>query len=328
MKVDRGFSTTALVIPTLNAEPHLGKLLKSLKAQEQPPGQILVIDSGSDDNTVELALSMGAGVKVIEPGTFDHGATRNLGAALTGGTYIIFMTQDAIPADDKTLGSLLAPLQQENVVVSYARQIPADNATLSEKYQRLSNYPPCSIMKSGDSIATMGIRAFQSSNVCAAYRRREFEDLGCFPQPAVCNEDMIFAARAIYAGYRVAYCAEAKVIHSHNLTAGHLFRRYFDISASLDNQPEIRAVGRAESKGFDFFQGQVRYFCEQGKTHLLPLVLCETGAKYLGYKAGASHGRIPRPLKKYLGLNRLYWSADRRGNLLSDTRQKKFKKLS
>ncbi len=323
MKEDRGFSATALVIPTLNAEPHLEVLLKALKAQEYPPDQVLVIDSGSEDKTLEVAAAMGAMISLVEPGTFDHGATRNLGAALTKGTYIIFMTQDALPTDDKTLGSLLAPLQQENVVVSYARQIPADNATLSEKYQRLANYPPHSLLKSRDSIAAMGIKAFQSSNVCAAYRRREFEDLGCFPQPAVCNEDMIFAARAIYAGYRVAYCAEAIVRHSHNLTAGQLFRRYFDISASLDNQPEIRAVGRAESKGFDFFQGQVRFLREQRKTHLLPLVLCETGAKYLGYKAGARHGRIPRPIKKYLGLNRLYWSADRRGDLFSDTHLQK-----
>ena len=297
----------SVIIPTLNAAAYLGNLIASLKNQEQQVDQIIIVDSGSNDGTKDLAADLGAEVLDITPGSFDHGATRNRAAVEARGNILVFMTQDALPANRETIGRLTEPLKEDLTIVSYARQVPADEASTSEKYLRLANYPPEALLKNKAAIEEMGIMTFQNSNVCAAYRRFEFEKLGRFPAPVVCNEDMIFAAKAIFQGYQVCYSADSLVRHSHDLSIKDLFKRYFDIAASLDHEPRIKILGQAEAKGIDFFKNQVKYLREQRKQHELPRVICETAAKYFGYKCGANHTRIPKKLKKNLGLNCAYW---------------------
>ena len=301
-------TSLAVIIPVLNAEKYLEPLILSLQEQKRKADEILVIDSCSQDNTVKVAKQLAVDILVLKPGQFDHGATRNLGVSSTKSEVIIFMTQDAMPANKNTIFNLIKPLQHEKIVISYGRQVPCPDATPSEKFLRLSNYPPESIIKSAGSISSMGIRAFQNSDVCSAYKRREFEALGRFPEPVVCNEDMIMAARAIFAGYSVAYTADALVRHTHELSPGQLFKRYFDIAASLDLEPRIKEQAAAEKSGLDFFKKQLIFLRKQKKLSCLPRVVLETGAKYTGYKCGLKHRVFPAGLKKHLGMNRLYWS--------------------
>ncbi len=298
----------SVIIPTLNAEAHLEQLIQALRAQDQPIYEILVIDSGSQDQTVNVAKKLPVKLLNIKPDTFDHGATRNRAAAESDADILIFMTQDVFPFNNQTIGNLIKPLQDQDTVVSYARQLPSNAASPSEKYLRLANYPPSSLIKTKNSISTMGIRAFQNSNVCSAYRHKEFNELGGFPQPAVCNEDMIFAAKAIFAGYRVSYTAEAKVWHTHKLSSLALFKRYFDLAASLDHEPRIRKMGRAESSGIQFFKNQILFLRKEKQLKTLPRVIVETGAKYLGYKCGSNHNLIPAGWKQYFGSNKKYWT--------------------
>lgn len=301
-------TSLAVIIPTLNAGSTLKQLIENLQIQDYQAAEIIVIDSGSTDESAALAEQMATTLLTIPPGSFDHGGTRNYAAAQTEAEILVFMTQDAMPSDRSTLSKLTYPLlQDKSVVVSYARQMAPEEASPSEKYLRLANYPPTTLLKSKEDIPTMGIRAFQNSNVCAAYKKEAFDSLGGFPAPAVCNEDMIFAARAILAGYKVAYTAEAKVWHSHELSSVTLFKRYFDIAASLDHEPCIRQVGRAGASGRQFFFNQLRYLSKEKQLKALPLVFIETAAKYLGYKCGSKHGLIPEGWKKYCGLNKNYW---------------------
>jgi len=299
----------SVIIPTLNGAKSVPSVLSKLHHQEQPINEIIIADSGSDDNTPELAKKLGAKVLHIKPGTFDHGKTRNLAANIARGNILVFMTQDAIPVDTKLILKLIKPLDDPQVAVSYARQVPLPGASLSEQYLRLANYPPDSKVKSINDLPALGINTFQCSNVCAAYRRRTFEALDGFPHPAVCNEDMLFSSRAIQAGYKIAYTAEARIQHSHNLSCKELFKRYFDISASLDHEPDIRNLGRAEARGLTFFINQLTYLRDQKILHMLPRVILETGAKFIGFKFGANHTRIPQNLKEHLGLNKQYWSS-------------------
>lgn len=304
-------TSLAVVIPVLNAEKHLKRLIKSLHSQQRKADEILVIDSGSEDHTVSIAKSLGVDLLELEPGQFDHGATRNSGVSRTKSEVVIFMTQDALPVNEYTLENLVKPLQQKKIVISYGRQVPGPDATPSEKFLRLSNYPPVSIVKSAGSISSMGIRAFQNSDVCSAYKRREFEALGRFPEPVVCNEDMIMAARAIFTGYSVAYTADALVFHTHELSPGQLFKRYFDIAASLEHEPRIMEQAAAEQSGLDFFKKQLKFLKNEKCLAHLPRVILETGAKYTGYRCGLKHRVFPAALKKHLGMNRLYWTKKR-----------------
>lgn len=305
-------TSLAVIIPTLNAASLLEKQVQALRDQTEKPGHILVVDSGSTDETVSLARHLEVDLLTIDPGSFDHGTTRNLGAEHTTAQTIIFMTQDALPVAKDTICNLVKPLCSDQVVVSYARQIAEITAAPGEKYLRLANYPPRSKLKSADDIPALGIKTFQSSNVCAAYRRAEFEALGCFPAPVVSNEDMLFAAKAIFAGYSVYYCAEALVNHTHHNNLLKLFRRYFDIAASLDHDPRVKACGNAEAKGFEFLKNQFVYLQKQKQLSYLPLALVESAAKYCGYKAGLMNSALPHRLNKHLGLNRSYWEKERR----------------
>ena len=262
----------------------------------------------SNDNTVSLALSLGAIVSVIDRQTFDHGGTRNMGARMSTSDILVFMTQDAIPFDDKTIENLVAPLEEPEIVLSYARQVPKPGTKITDEFLRLYNYPPQSRVKSSEDIAQSGIGTFQNSNVCAAYRKKEFILLGEFVSPIVCNEDMLFASKAISAGYKVSYTAGAVVQHSHNYGYKDLFKRYFDIGASLDGDQVIRQVGKTEAKGYDFLIEQVKYLKARNKLRLLPQVFWEATSKYIGYKLGERHNLIPGVCKKYLGLNRVFWT--------------------
>lgn len=297
----------SVIIPILNAAKYLPNLIEKLRAQEQEIAEIMVVDSGSLDQSAALAEELDTRLVAIEAGSFDHGATRNLAATLATGNILVFMTQDALPACEKTIGELVSPLLQERIAVSYARQVSGKDASLSDRYLRLTNYPPQGLLKTRGSIPELGIKTFQNSNVCAAYRRKEFEELGRFPEPAVCNEDMIFAARAIFAGYGVYYNADALVFHNHNFSVSQLFRRYFDIGASLELEPRIREVGKAETKGLEFLIGQVNFLQGQQKYAAIPSAYCEAVAKFCGYKMGTIHRVLPKKLKKYLGANNNYW---------------------
>ncbi|HJQ28034.1 MAG TPA: glycosyltransferase family A protein, partial [Rubrobacter sp.] len=111
---------------TLNAGPGFGELLRRLFSQKADFGyEVLVIDSGSTDATVELARSYGASVHTIDRDEFDHGATRNLGASLSRGRYVAFVVQDALPIDEEWLAAMVEDLEKDGTVAGvYGRQIP------------------------------------------------------------------------------------------------------------------------------------------------------------------------------------------------------------
>lgn len=298
----------SVIIPTFNAGSSLEELLFSMEDQELKVEQVIVVDSGSADQTVAVAKDMGAVVLKVKKESFDHGATRNYAAATARGNYLLFMTQDALPVNARLTAELARPFADVKVAVSYARQIAGSEALLSEQYLRRANYPLKSRVKDTAAIAELGIKAFQSSNACSCYRKDLFLKLGGFPEPVVCNEDMLFNAQAIFNGYKVVYCADAAIWHAHCYGAGQLFRRYFDIAASLDHDPRIREVGKAEKMGYQFFNGYLEFLKKKRKLYYLPAALIETIARYLGYKAGEKHHYLPKVLKRFLGRNQVYWS--------------------
>lgn len=298
----------SIIIPTLNAAGTLPSLLARLAVQEQHIDEILVVDSSSEDETARIAGNGGAIVTVINRMDFDHGGTRNLAARAASGNILVFMTQDALPVDCKTIGSLVACLHSCQTIVAYARQVPYSDATPAEQYLRLHSYPPQSALRSQEDIPVLGIGAFRNSNACAAYRRREFEILRGFPAPVVANEDMLYAARALAAGYRVAYSATSVVYHSHNLRKSDLFRRYFDIAASLESADGIKRTGKTHQEGARLLAGQIRFLIRKRQPWLISSALLEGFCRFCGFQLGLRHYRLPAPWKVSLGLNKTFWS--------------------
>lgn len=235
----------SLVIPTLNAEDCIEGLLLKLLSQTRVPDEILVVDSSSTDSTAEIVRRLleanpCISLKVIERKNFDHGGTRDDAfRKWTTGDFVLFMTQDAVPADDEYIERLLKPFDDPRIAVVSGRQLPKSDARPFERLVRQFNYPATSFTRGKKDIQTYGIKTFYTTDVCSAYRRTAFLECGGFPRPCNMSEDMYMAAKLVAAGYLVAYAADACVYHSHNLLPSQQYSRNYAIGAFLENNKEI-----------------------------------------------------------------------------------------
>lgn len=258
----------------------------------------------------------GVSVTHIEPEEFDHGGTRDMGFALSDAEILVFMTQDALPADREMLGELVKPLlKSERVGVSYARQLPAKGCDVIERYTRSFNYPAESRVKGREDLPEMGIKTFFCSDVCAAYRRTVYEEMGGFTKQTIFNEDMVMAARMVKAGYQVAYAAAARVIHSHNYSGRQQFQRNFDLAVSQADHPEVFQGIRSETEGIRMVRDTALYLLRIGRWYLLPLLLYKSGLKYLGFKAGQRYRRMPLWMVKRCSASKAYWEKYAENNI-------------
>ncbi len=138
-----------MIIPTYKPDQRTVQLVKRLLKQTKAAGRIYLIDTETGIFPKELeTISDRVTIKKIKPEEFDHGGTRNLGAQLSDAKIIVYMTQDAVPADEHLLERLLEGFEEENTAAVYARQLPAADCQLMEQYTRKFNYPPQSRRKS------------------------------------------------------------------------------------------------------------------------------------------------------------------------------------
>lgn len=301
----------SIIIPTLNAEKFIAELVLRLRQQTLPPAEIIVIDSSSEDRTVEIAAEMGCRTLVIERKAFDHGGTRNLGAKLSIGDVLVFMTQDALPLDDRFIEKLVEPLADPSdpmIATSFGRQLARNDAVPPEKFARLFNYPDTGVIKSREDLPRLGIKTFFFSDVCSAVRKQEFEAVGGFPEKIIMNEDMILATKLILQGYKVAYVPEAAVWHSHNYNIAQQFKRYFDIGASLSMNRWLLEHARAEGEGIKFVKEQLAWLLRHRHHRWIPHALALTLTKYAGYKLGLMQDKLPLSLKRRFSLHKYFWS--------------------
>jgi len=280
----------SVIIPTLNAGRLIGQLLSGLLSQDLRPGEIIVIDSSSQDNTVDIAKKTGVSTLVIPRSTFNHSKTRNQAALTAAGDTLVFMTQDAIPVNNSLLRELTAPLQEPDIAATYARQIPRPDAPLLEVFTRYFNYPEKGSVKSLNDLKQLGIKTFFSSNVCSSMKRELFIKAGMFPESVRANEDMVITAKYIINGYKVAYVPEAMVIHSHNYSLLRQYRRYYNIGSSIRENRWILDYAHAEGEGMKFIQEQIQFVVKKHKFHLIPYIFFESLAKFLGFRMGLVTG--------------------------------------
>ena len=238
---------------------------------------------------------------------FDHGNTRNRGVKHSEADVFVMMTQDAIPADEFLIEKLLAPLQKERTAIAYARQLPRKDATEIERFVRSFNYPDENMEKSEKDLERLGIKTFFCSNVCAAYKRNVFVELGGFVRHTIFNEDMIFASKAVRAGYSIAYAADARVYHSHDYTNREQFQRNFDLGVSQADHPEVFEGIPSESEGKKLVKLTREHFLKERKRKELLKFYANCAFRLLGYKFGKNYKKLPRAFIKRFTANRDYW---------------------
>lgn len=313
----------ALVLPALNAAPYVRDMARALRAQRLRPERVIVVDSSSTDGSRADWLAAGCEVVRIDRRDFDHGGTRNLGARLAGDADIlVFMTQDAIPADESWLEELCAPLLSGEAVAAYARQLPRPEASPLETFARTFNYPPEPALKTRDDVARLGIKAYFFSNVCSAVKRDAFWAVGGFPERIILNEDMVLAARLMAEGGTVAYAASARVYHSHDYTLKQQFKRNFDIGASWAEVPELQGLA-VVGEGLRFVRGQLGYVVARGRPELAPYAVLEAATKFAALRLGERHRLLPPALRRTLSMHAYHWDAEARPAVSNDNEEVK-----
>ena len=334
--------TVELLIPVYKPGEELAALLKYMKKQTYPLQAIhLLVTAGEkqyekicetyrvtdgclrDENHNGCVLEdVVLRFTRIDPSAFDHGGTRHLGASQSTADILLFMTQDAVPENEHLVEEIVKAFawgnamaadgdglsgQQPVIAAAYARQLPVADCNFIEQYTRQFNYPAESRVKTKEDLPVLGIKTYFCSNVCAAYRRDVYEQLGGFERRTIFNEDMIFAAGLIQAGYGVAYAAEARVIHSHNYSDLQQLHRNFDLAVSQAEHPEIFEAVPSEGEGIRMVKSTAAYLCKCGKAYFVPKLVWQSVCKYLGYLLGKKYRRLPKKLVLWLTMNKRYW---------------------
>lgn len=305
--------STDIIIPVYRPKKNFLYLLDCLQKQTIQPEKIIIINTEKKyfeqllPEHEFLEAYPGIILHHISEQDFDHGGTRNLGVSFSQADYFLMMTQDAIPKDRYVIENLLKAMEEEKTAVAYARQCaPADSQEL-ERFVRSFNYGSHPIRKTLQDTKRLGIKTYFCSNVCAIYRKEIFLLCGGFPSKVIFNEDMIYAAGAVQAGYAIQYVPGAVVFHAHNYTNKQQFCRNFDLGVSHAEHPEVFGGLSSESEGFRMLKRACLHLLQAGKPHLILRLFFQSAAKYLGYYAGKHYQKLSgRQILKYT-MNPYYW---------------------
>lgn len=282
--------SVSVILPTLNAAGEIAALLAALKRQTRPPDEILVVDSASTDGTAELARTHGARVISIPRPQFDHGGTRDAALRETTGEFVLFLTQDALPADERYIEHLLKPFADDRVAAVSGRQLPRQDARPYVRAVQQYRYPAQSRTWGPEAREALGIRAYHLSDVCSAYRRSAYEAVGGFPHPLPTNEDMLIAAAFLDAGYRLAYHADAAVVHSHSLTLCQEYRRNVLIGHFLREYGERLGNQGETGEGLRMMRQVLTQLVRSGHPLECLAFAADCTARLLGSRAGRRAG--------------------------------------
>ena len=233
----------SILLVTKNGARYLAEVLDGIGRQRGrfQLEEIIAVDSGSRDGSVEILREAGARVLTIPAAAFGHGKTRNLAASHACGDYLVFLTQDATPATDDWLENLLAPLVADPLVVgAYSRHTPRPSCHPMEwrriVEEELTGRPDSRVNSRVENPDYSRNPAFFYffANTSSVIRRSTWCDV---PWPEVeFGEDQLWAKRILEAGYKTAYCADSVVYHSHSYGPWANFRRHFDHCAALHQE--------------------------------------------------------------------------------------------
>ena len=289
-----------IIIPTYNASKYLPSLLARLESQTIKNYELMVVDSSSNDNTVDIAQSHRANVITIPQSEFDHGGTRTLAAVEANGDILVYLTQDALPYNEYAIENIIKPFADDRKIgVAFGRQLPYPGASVFAEHLRLFNYPDTSYTRILDDKKKYGITTAFLSNSFAAYRKSVLKEIGYFKSGLPFGEDACAGAKILLKEYRIAYVAEAMVLHSHSYTVWQDLKRYFDMGTFHRTENWLlKEFGKAEGEGIRYTKSEIKFLLKKRRFDLLPEFTLRLIMKYLGYKLGVGYERIkPRVTK-------------------------------
>ena len=298
----------SVLILARNEAENVGPCLSAVCSQEgKRPREVILLDSGSTDGTLEIARRFPVHIEQIPPHTFHHARTRNYAASLAHGEYLVYLAADACPATNTWLESLLAPLEDSDVAAAYGRHLPKGEATAERQATLAAVYGEKRIIKDKTRKRDLGYRCYHLSTVNAVLRRSAWSATK-FPEDVKVFEDIAIGKRLIDGGWKIVYEPRAAVYHSHNHSSDALFKRYFDLGVTWRRLGMWDSAVRAS-----VLRDALRLV--SGKNHRHPngsqtsgrySSLGLTAAKYVGISLGLNERLLPLRIKKKLSAFQLF----------------------
>jgi rhamnosyltransferase len=284
---------TSILIPTKNGGAEFDSCLRAVYSQRNVgPLEVIVVDSGSTDETLEIAQRYPVRIERIAPEEFHHARTRNFAAGLATGQFLVCLSQDAIPASDAWLAALLGNFKDPSVGGVYGRHIPKLGSSIERQHTLDTIYGGERIVKEPANREKLGYRYYHFSGANSAIRRDVWQATG-FPDQFKFFEDVGIAKRILDGGWKIVYEPRASVHHSHHHTTTQLFKRYFDIGYAF------------KQKGI--WSGQTRSSMLRDAWRLLRRKLRRPEGKVSAGKFGASiRDDLAKSAGLFLGVNEQY----------------------
>jgi rhamnosyltransferase len=303
----------SILILTKNGGPIFRSCLEAVCAQTQTgKTEVIVVDSGSTDGTREIAKSFPVRLEEIPAESFHHARTRNFAATLARGKILIFLSQDAIPASEVWLSTMVSNFDDPRVGAAYGRQLPKPESSLERQDALDAIYGDLRLVKDPAHRNGMGYHFYHFSDVNAAIRRSVWEGAR-FPEDLRVFEDLGIAKRILDSGWKIVYEPKSAVYHSHSHTTVGLFKRYFDIGYTLKLLQIWDAPGTRKSMLAEFWKllrNKVRRMGRRGNGQLASEGIRQDIAKSVGLFLGLNQSYLPLVLKRRLSAFRVFESKE------------------
>ena len=290
--------SVSIVIPTKNGGTRFADCLEVIYNQKCDfVYDVIIVDSGSLDDTTSIAKEYGTKIRSIRPYAFTHGGARNLGASMSNSDYIVFCNQDVLPFNESWLENLLSPIGKTNVVASFSRQLaPAGTPTYEQVFLD-ETYPAEGKIVTKKMLMNRGPGDVVLFTTVSGATTRDIWKTFRFSEDIIMSEDQEFGCRLLLSGFEIAYAADSIVYHSNNYNTVTAFRRYFDSGWSLTYMPPLRVNNR--NKMIGYVSEQSRRILQADRSSAIDKLssLFIFGAKVFGFGLGQTAPRMPEALR-------------------------------
>jgi rhamnosyltransferase len=298
----------SILILCKNEAGNIGTCLEAVFGQKGAGRfEVIVVDSGSTDGTVEVARRFPGRLEKIPAGTFHHAKTSNYAAGLASGEILVYLAADAFPTSDNWLRALLWNFEDQDVGAAYGRHLPKAGSGFEREDALSTIYGEVRLVKEPATRGQLGYRYYHMSTVNAAIRRDVWEATK-FPEELKVFEDLGIAKRILDRGWKIVYEPAASVYHSHHHTTLGLFKRYFDIGYTFRQLGIWNAATKASllQDAWKLARRKMARFDRNGNGRGARASLSQDVAKSVGMFLGLNERFLPLILKRRMSAFRVY----------------------
>ena len=276
-----------IICPLYQAEQYIEKLHESLLKQKNVNiGKIKYILTKSSDKSEEILNNNKLDYEVISKNDFSHSLVRERAALKSNSDIVCFISQDIVIEKDDWLENLVRPIINGEAEATYSRQLTKFSNI--EKYTREYNYPENSIIKSKKDIKELGLNTFFFSDASSAVKTEIFKKLNGYDGKKLpINEDMYLAYKLIMNDYKIKYCADSVVYHSHHFSLKQLYDRYKLTGIFLKENTYLDKYGTT-SNGGSLAKYILKRIIQEKKIELFVRYPFDMAARLIGMKVGKS----------------------------------------